>query len=280
MGAALALADLAYSVGAVAWMILFGLFSLGVFRVYWVCREFLEEWLDIGFYGTEAQGIPFTAVPFYETRSGPSEANRGIVAVIVVVWFLLCLDRAGSMICGLLSHPPRLMLELPFVQGPAVFPLTNQPHIWIGILLVILLGLCHPAGASGAHASDGAISILDETARLESMCVAGRAPEDDGDRTDYAILQVVIAVALWEALKRMWCRSSSRFRAVEIQTDGMSLPLPLDEGVPNRARILYCLWRAGYSTDIEAYPLDVQEEYFGYLGLYLRRQQGDEELSD
>ena len=56
--------------------------------------------------------------------------------------------------------------------------------------------------------------------------------------------------------------------------------LPLEGGVPNRARILFCLWQSGYAVDIEVYPVEVQEEYHGLLGTYLRAEHEAEALSD
>ena len=56
--------------------------------------------------------------------------------------------------------------------------------------------------------------------------------------------------------------------------------MPLASGVPNRARILFCLWQSGYAIDIEDYPASVQEEYVGLLGGYLRRESEDGSQSD
>ena len=56
-----------------------------------------------------------------------------------------------------------------------------------------------------------------------------------------------------------------------IQTDeGGIVPLPLPDGVPNRARIMYSLWRAGYDVDVSTYPEDEQAEYFSLVGERLR----------
>ena len=92
----------------------------------------------------------------------------------------------------------------------------------------------------------------------------------------------VLIIALWETLKWGWCRSRGRaVRTAETQTMDMDyVPLPLEEGVPHRARILYCLWRAGYLFSMERYPLGVQEEYNGYVGGFLRRQSVDEGSSE
>ena len=58
------------------------------------------------------------------------------------------------------------------------------------------------------------------------------------------------------------------------------VPLPLEAGMPHRARILYCMWRSGYLFSIEQYPPSVQEEYYGYVGDYLRRQSEGDQSSD
>ena len=58
------------------------------------------------------------------------------------------------------------------------------------------------------------------------------------------------------------------------------VPLPLEPGVPNRAGILYSLWRAGYTVDANPYPGDVQNKYFEYIGNFWRRQVVDENESN
>ena len=77
-------------------------------------------------------------------------------------------------------------------------------------------------------------------------------------------------ISIWETFKWGACRRKAKAKTALIQTDGQGIvPLPLAEGVPNRARIVYSLWRAGYDVDVSSYPEDVQEEYFGLVGRHL-----------
>ena len=90
----------------------------------------------------------------------------------------------------------------------------------------------------------------------------------------------VCVVITWEAFKGV-CHHRRTLKTAASQTkESGSIPMPLEDGVPNRARILYCLWQASYAIDIEEYPSSVQEEYFGLLGGFLQRQNDGGSSSD
>ena len=84
-------------------------------------------------------------------------------------------------------------------------------------------------------------------------------------------VKIFLIVASWETFKWGACRRKRIRKTALIQTDeGGIVPLPLPDGVPNRARIMYSLWRAGYDVDVGAYPEDEQAEYFSLVGRRLR----------
>ena len=49
------------------------------------------------------------------------------------------------------------------------------------------------------------------------------------------------------------------------------VPLPLSSQVRCRARILFCLWRAGFKIDVLDYPERIQSEFNELVGGYLLR---------
>ena len=49
------------------------------------------------------------------------------------------------------------------------------------------------------------------------------------------------------------------------------IAMPLESHVPNRSKILYSLWRAGYRFDICEYSERVRVEFEGLVGAWLAR---------
>ena len=100
----------------------------------------------------------------------------------------------------------------------------------------------------------------------------------------YLILGGVVGVVgLWETMRWIARRYvfPRRFQAVATQTEDLQvIELPLAEGIPNRARILFSLWRANFSVDVQDYPVEVQDEFTGYMGSYLLRAYRDEDSSE
>ena len=94
---------------------------------------------------------------------------------------------------------------------------------------------------------------------------------------------VISTILVWEFLKWAVCRTVCRRtkRAAESQTEAeLAIVHPIPEGVPNRANILYCLWRAGLSCDVQLYPEEVQDEFFGFVGSYQVGVYRDEDSSE
>ena len=88
------------------------------------------------------------------------------------------------------------------------------------------------------------------------------------------------AVLMWETFKFMLCRRRPLRKTAESQTEDMNIvPLPLASGVPFKSQILFSLWRAGYTVDIEQYSWTVQEEFHGLVGAHLRRWEDDSDSS-
>ena len=89
----------------------------------------------------------------------------------------------------------------------------------------------------------------------------------------WEVAKALFTVMTWEASRRLWNR---RFygRAVlrdagsQTREDGVVL-LPLGSGVRCRSRILFCLWRAGFKIEVDAYPERIQSEFYHSVGAYL-----------
>ena len=99
----------------------------------------------------------------------------------------------------------------------------------------------------------------------------------------FGLIWSIFSVGVWEAfkwtVKRTICRRKNS--TAESQTeDQYVIELPLPSGVPHRAQILFCLWRAGFHIDVQQYPEEVQDEYHSYVGAYLVRVDRGEDSSD
>ena len=141
------------------------------------------------------------------------------------------------------------------------------------------------AGISNQLAIFGGQADLGVTARDENWCGQndGQAfgPPLQGTEVDTSskvrgialeVTWVGIIIVTWETFKWGVFRRRPQVKTALIQTSGQSIvTLPLAEGVPNRARIMFSLWQAGYDVEVSEYPEEVQEEYFGLLGGHLER---------
>ncbi|CAE7242542.1 RE1, partial [Symbiodinium necroappetens] len=104
-------------------------------------------------------------------------------------------------------------------------------------------------------------------------------PEEDcGCRSSscwWEVVKVVLVLLTWEIVRRgCWCCPASQRRLVDVgcQTSLWNLvPLPLGEHVRCRAKILFCLWRAGFKIDADGYPERIQSEFNELVGGYLLR---------
>ena len=116
------------------------------------------------------------------------------------------------------------------------------------------------------------------------MCWERDAPGENRMGSGLQVPEMLTVIVIWETGKWMVCRmfrSRRSTRTVGSQTTNANLVfLPLEPGMPNRARILFSLWQAGHQVDLEEYPLEIQEEYCSYLGGHLRRRAMDEGDSD
>ena len=104
--------------------------------------------------------------------------------------------------------------------------------------------------------------------------------ESEGDLQGscwWEVFKILLTVGTWEILRafRRKCRRSA-VRTAESQTrELVEVPLPLPDGIKHRARILYCLWRAGYSVEAEGYPEEVRDEFLWLVGNRLRERARD-----
>ena len=207
-----------------------------------------------------------------------NEVNPATVG-LAVVWVLSMLYRVGWLLIGLRGFPLRFEGCLPDFMVPVSVPCFGGWWLWL--FLVVLFSLVHSSGAYPIG-DFGQVDVYQGA----GLCVASalgssEGPADDGYGGLYLGVLVVVVVTVWETFKRVMCQRRLRFTTAESQTDIMAqVPLPLEPGVPNRAQILYCLWRAGYHINVDPYPLGVQDDFHRYVGSYLRRQAVDEDSSD
>ena len=228
--------------------------------------------------------FPLTFRPV-ELETGGSHGLGSLVSAVVAVWFLGLSYRMGYLLAGSYVRPPRLVLCLPGAPGLTEIPLDGSVGWAVWIFMVVIFGLCHPAEAYSSHEHALSVDFVDSSGQCPELGLTsgiGCFGVEDYGATGWVLawlIQAVAVVFLWEAFKFV-CRLGRSFKTAESQTEMVDqFPLPLPDGVPNRAQILYCLWRAGYTTSIEQYPPEVQEEYFGLLGSWLQRARDDEESS-
>ena len=210
----------------------------------------------------------------------------GQVGWLLTLWTFLALHRLGVVLIESFQDPLGIILEFPGIDGFALLSWPLGLFEWGWLLLVIVLGLLHPAAAEHFEEEGSRDLVPREERFLEDgeppggQCATCRLLVEEHNGFIEEGLKALAVVALWETLKQVWCWFCRRNSSVAAtQTFGLEyVPMPLMDGMPNRAGILYSLWRSGHSPSVEEYPPDVQEEYYGYVGAYLRRQ-ADEEAS-
>ena len=144
---------------------------------------------------------------------------------------------------------------------------ADWPRIAL-LILILLLGSAHPAEAQAVAPGwvdqplDGSTQAVMLVAREEAsqdlQCVT-QGPEDEEHLS--MVVQIlgiccegIAVVAAWETFKICWCRSRRNQKNNWIQTSEVGIvPMPLADGVPNRAGILFSLWKAGCTVDWEPY---------------------------
>ena len=93
----------------------------------------------------------------------------------------------------------------------------------------------------------------------------------------------VSVVGIWEILKWAVRRVCARRKTAESYAQTQALPAvnhPLPDSVKPLPRILFALCRADESIPTELYSEEVQHEFFGLVGTYLRRISEGEDSSD
>ena len=263
------------------WMFVSGVFVWGLY----CC---LLSWVP-GF-GGEGALVEFTPMSTFDDANEAlgllSFGLTGGGAWLVTAWVFLSLHRVGALIAGSLRDPPGLVVEVPGIEGFVYFPVPQRVELWIWIVLLVILGMGHPASAASILDSETSLVVFQvgrrEEGQQEGFCQAMGNPVEEGSTLWGSVFAIALIIALWDTLKKGRCLWRSRTtRTIGIQTTGMDyVPLPLEAGMPHRARILYCMWRSGYLFSMEQYPSSVQEEYYGYVGGYLRRQSEGEQSSD
>ena len=207
------------------------------------------------------------------------------VRLVCFVWVLSALQR----IWVLTVEPDTPWILARWECWSMDLPQGNGLGHWawkFWVICVILFGLALPVEASDIAEHDGlpweenglrAGEIVAVTGSRTLQCQAqssGVKVMIGGYETWLAFFtHVFCTIAAWETFTRCWCRKRSTERtAALIQTEDEGIvPMPLADGVPNRAAILFSLWRAGYRIDLDPYPEEVREEFFGMTGNQLRQ---------
>ena len=152
------------------------------------------------------------------------------------------------------------------------------------LVLILLFGLANPqlirsSEPDGVHDPYGVA--------LTSQAICNIHPPSN-PVTGYGVWWLGVigcmgVVMIWKSLKwtvrRICCVKKTALS--QVQTDDLpAVHHPLPSGVQPLSRILFSLWRANLDVPIELYSEKTQQEYFGYLGLYLYRQEQAEDFSD
>ena len=98
----------------------------------------------------------------------------------------------------------------------------------------------------------------------------------------FEVFRIAAAIGIWEFLKFLLrrCQRRKDFKTAASQTQGSGIiPLPLPDGIPHRDRILFCLWRSGFSIDVECYPRKIQDSFNFLVGDWLVRGARNSESS-
>ena len=202
---------------------------------------------------------------------------------LLALWTLSVLHRLGVLCLGVRRFPWRVEIWLPNETGLVVlrWPFDVVRGLWL--LMVILFGLCSPVEAEVMVVEDvqpdGKQLVLGGLREVCARPQPGR-PVDEETSYELAVVKLAAVISVWEILKKVACRRTILETAASQTDDSTVVPLPLKDGVPQRAQILYCLWKAVYTVDVEEYPQHIQENFYRYVGCYWRRRSVDEWSSD
>ena len=209
-------------------------------------------------------------------------------SALLGVWLASVMQRVGVVLLGTTVHPRCVVLCLPGSQV-SVIPAFERPEWALWLLLMLLMGLCGSAEAQRLEVPEEAIRPgLDLYAAPvvrwseDTTCVASRPPKVGmGMNVVVAGLFMLFTIILWESGKWVLCSRRNFRRTAESQTEGMNIvPMPLPEGMPFCARILFAFWKAGYDVDLRNYPEAVCEEFHSLVGMSMKKGLMDEDSSD
>ena len=248
------------------------------------------------FIGSLSLVLLLSHLGLYAGSSGWDRSGGIVVCTLMVGWFwsviyrgLVCLNRLLRE--GLVSLPRCMGLDCGVQQlGQSLarswqnqVQAQTQPseQFVLVLFLILLFGLADPSEARPVPLRDtSTYEESPETAiivRPDTICTASSPPIAE---KGYGGMVVGAAREAFRWTMRRMCHRKS-FKTAESQTEAHAvLELPLTDEVPDRARILFSLWRAGFSVDFESYPVEIQDEYHGYVGAYLLRQARNETDSE
>ena len=205
--------------------------------------------------------------------------------VVGCVWVLSALQRAWALVVD--PDLRWVLQQWECVDSAGIFGFGREGwRFLLWVVCVVLFGLALPAEAMVTAGHDGypmdespatTLSLVladggEDTRRCLVPSPEIKAPILGWEAGLSYCLKVVLVIAAWETFKRCWCNKQCRKQTALIQTEeGGIVTMPLADGVPNRAAILFSFWRAGLGVDIDPYPEEVKEEFFAMVGSRLRQ---------
>ena len=141
---------------------------------------------------------------------------------------------------------------------------------------------------SGDLVSLGARPLLTCTSVLDPNSAKPRdvdvsVKESCDGSTLWELLKLCCAIGAWEVWKLCVRNCRRKTAAVDCgaqTSDRGFIPMPLPIGVRHRDRILFELWRAGYTVDVEECDQETQDGFHWLLGDYLSRVERASEGTD
>ena len=270
--------------GWVGWMVFSVSFLVGFLSL--LRLLLVSVWLLVVEIGSVSEGEgPWVLVGWVFEGEGPGLG----VTFVGGAWLLSTLHRLGVILQGGLGVQDHVYIEIDHPPWIATIPLGMSPERWGWVVLVILLGFAHPneAVVQGEELAGFEVVVRDPGSSIlvptsENVCVAGEGLVDEGyPRVLMEVLKMSCLISTWEILKWVRRRRVVQRRTAASQTmEGGCIPLPLPEGIPNQAEVMFSLWRAGFNITAEPYSEAVQSRFYDYVGGYLRDQHRDEGLSD
>ena len=282
-----AIAEVLDQVGLIVWVIVSGVFLLGC------CSLFVGLGSLVIFIGHTGE-VHGSEQRFDQQCPSQRTEGPGPGSAVGVLVCASVLHRMGLVLLGLVRDPYRVIIWLPGFgcRRFSVVPVFEDSWWIVWLVLVIIFGLCSPVEAQEPDISVSTRSTAHENSMSQAIKIWSppTCPASESLRISVGIKGLewvslfmfgIAVVVTWEALKRVSCLCTKRRKTVESQTECMNIvPLPLPDGVPCKARVLFCLWQAGFTIDVESYPESDQEEFHGLVGSYLQRLGRDEDLSD